>query len=90
MKLDWDRPGVVRATMTVTELAAFVASARMASAALAAQSPEQAAELERVIAGYDRAAAHLGAGPSPATTATDKPQDGLVTAGSRRPYGEGA
>ena len=55
MKLDWDRPGVVRATLKVEELAALVAGARLAAAALAAQSPEQAGELERVLAGFDRA-----------------------------------
>jgi len=65
MKLDWDRPGVVRATLTVQELAALVASTRMAAASLAAASPEQAEELERVLAGFDRAAAHLGSGPRP-------------------------
>ena len=38
MKLDWERPGVVRATLKVEELAALVAGARMAAAALANQS----------------------------------------------------
>jgi hypothetical protein len=66
MRLDWDRPGVLRATVTVQELAALVASARMAAASLAAVSPEQAEELERVLTGFDRAAAHLGSGPRPA------------------------
>lgn len=66
MRLDWDRPGVVRATMAVRELAALVVSARMAAASLAAASPEQAKELERVLESFDRAAAHLGTGPSPA------------------------
>jgi hypothetical protein len=60
MKLDWDRPGLVRATLKVEELAALVAGARLAAAALAAQSPEQAGELERVLAGFDRALTHLG------------------------------
>jgi hypothetical protein len=60
MKLDWDRPAVVRATLTVEELAALVAGARLAAAALAAQSPEQADQLERVLAGFDRALSHLG------------------------------
>jgi hypothetical protein len=60
MNLDWDRPGVVRATLKVEELAALVAGARLAAAALAAQSPEQAGELERVLAGFDRALTHLG------------------------------
>lgn len=59
MKLDWDRPGVVRATLKVEELAALVAGARVAAAALANQSSAQADELERVLAGFDRATSHL-------------------------------
>jgi hypothetical protein len=59
MQLDWDRPGVVRATLKVQELAALVAGARLAAAALAGQSAEQSAELERVLTGFDRALAHL-------------------------------
>jgi len=59
MRLDWDRPGVVRATLTVSELASLVAGARLAAAALAAQSPEQAGELERVLQGFDRSVTHL-------------------------------
>lgn len=60
MRLDWDRPGVVRATLKVQELAALVAGARLAAAALAAQSAEQADDLDRVLSGFDRALAHLG------------------------------
>ena len=59
MKLDWERAGVVRATLKVPELAALVAGARLAAAALAAQSPDQAADLERVLSGFDRALDHL-------------------------------
>ena len=59
MKLDWERPGVVRATLKVEELAALVAGARMAAAALANQSAEQADELGRVLVGFDRALTHL-------------------------------
>jgi hypothetical protein len=59
MTLDWDRPGVVRATLKVQELAALVAGARLAAAALAAQSDEQADELERVLKGFDRSLNHL-------------------------------
>jgi hypothetical protein len=66
MQLGWDRPGVVRATLKVEELAALVAGARMAAAALAGQSAEQAAELDRVLASFDRAVAHLGPVPDPA------------------------
>ncbi len=46
-------------TLKVPELAALVAGARLAAAALASQSPEQAAELERVLSGFDRSLAHL-------------------------------
>ena len=59
MKLDWDRPGVVRATLKVEELAALVAGARLAAAALAAQSAEQSDELERVLKNFDRSIDHL-------------------------------
>lgn len=59
MKLDWDRPGVLRATVKVDELAALVAGARLAAAALAAQSPQQADELRRVLSGFDRALTRL-------------------------------
>lgn len=64
MQLRWDRPGVVRATLKVEELAALVAGARMASAALAAQSAEQTQELDRVLDAFDRAVAHLGPVPA--------------------------
>lgn len=53
MKLDWERPGVVRATLKVGELAALVAGARLAAAALANQSAE--------LVGFDRALTHLRA-----------------------------
>ena len=59
MRLDWDRPGVVRATLKVEELAALVAGALLAAAALATQSAEQADELERVLKGFDRSLDHL-------------------------------
>lgn len=59
MKLDWERAGVVRATVKVQELAALVAGARLAAAALATQSPDQAADLDGVLASFDRALTHL-------------------------------
>ncbi|MCA1696085.1 MAG: hypothetical protein LC749_15920 [Actinobacteria bacterium] len=59
MKLDWDRPGLVQATLKVQELAALLAGARLAAAALAAQSDEQADDLERVLKGFDRSLDHL-------------------------------
>lgn len=42
-----------------------MAGARMAAAALASQSGEQADELERVLAGFDRAVTRLGPVPGP-------------------------
>ena len=65
MRLAWDRPGVLRATVKVEELAALVAGARLAAAALAAQSPEQAEELAGVLGSFDRAVAHIGPVPDP-------------------------
>ena len=59
MKLDWARPGVIRTTVKVQELAALVAGARLAAAALAAQSDEQADELKRVLESVDRSLEHL-------------------------------
>lgn len=64
MRLGWDRPGVVRATLKVEELAALVAGARLAAAALAGRSAEQAEALDRVLAGFDRAVGHLGPAPA--------------------------
>jgi hypothetical protein len=55
MQLDWERPGVVKVVLKVPELA----GARLAAAALAAQSPEQAAELEQVLSTFDRSVSHL-------------------------------
>lgn len=66
MKLAWDRPGVLRATLKVDELAALVAGARMAQAALSAQSPDKAEGLGRVLAGFDRALQGLGPVQEPA------------------------
>lgn len=71
MKLGWDRPGVVRATLKVDELAALVVGARLAAAALASQSAEQAEELERVLDSFDRAVTHLGPVP-------DQPRSGTA------------
>ena len=59
MKLDRDRLGVIRTTLQVQGLAALVAGARLAATALAAQSDEQADELERVLKSFDRSLEHL-------------------------------
>jgi hypothetical protein len=50
--------------LKVEELAALVAGARMAAAALAGQSAEQAAALDRVLVSFDRAVANLGRSPT--------------------------
>ena len=68
MKLDWDRPGVLQATLKVEELAAVIAGARLAAAALGAQSPDQADQLGRVLDSFDRALAHLGRAPDGIST----------------------
>ena len=62
MRLDWERPGVLRATLKVEEMAALVAGARLAAAALADRSAEQAEDLTRVLAGFDRALGRLPPG----------------------------
>jgi hypothetical protein len=74
MRLDWDRAGVLRVTLKVPELAALVAGARLASAALAAQSTEQADELERVLSGFDRSVSRLGPAPAPAPAPLEREQ----------------
>jgi hypothetical protein len=76
MQLGWDRPGVVRATLKVEELAALVAGARLAAAALADQSPEQAEALDRVLGSFDRAVAHLGSVAAPAGEGAERQRSG--------------
>lgn len=61
---------MLQATLKVEELATLVAGARLAAAALAGQSREQAAEIERVLGDFDRAATHLGPAPSDANPST--------------------
>lgn len=72
MRLAWDRPGVVRATLKVEELAALVAGARLAAAAMAERSTEQAEALERVLESFDRAVAHLGPVPGPSESGSEE------------------
>jgi hypothetical protein len=81
MQLDWDRPGVVTMTLKVPELAALVAGARLAAAALASQSAEQAAELERVLT---RPSAPLKGKPV-ALAAACLPWKASVAASARKP-----
>jgi hypothetical protein len=51
-----------------------VAGARMAATALAGQSAEQAAELDRVLVSFDRTVPHLG--PVPRTRPAEEPAGG--------------
>lgn len=82
MRLDWERPGVVRATLRVEELAALVSGARVAAAALADRSGEQAKDLDRVLDSFDRAIGRLSASPPAhddvATRAPPGSKDGVV------------
>jgi len=61
MRLAWERPGVVRMTVKVSELAALVAGARVAARALAAEPGEPAEELARLVDGFDQASRQLHA-----------------------------
>ena len=55
MRLEWDRPGVVRATAKVEELALLVAAGRVAATAFEGQPGEQAEALRRLLQNLDRA-----------------------------------
>lgn len=55
MKLEWQRPGVVRMTAKVDELATLVAGCRMAKHALDSSPERDPDELTRVLADFDRA-----------------------------------
>ena len=63
MKLEWERPGVVRATAKVEELALLVAAGRIAAAALENQPGEQAEALKKVLGSLDRSIEALRAHP---------------------------
>ena len=55
MRLEWERPGVVRVTAKVEELALLVAAGRVAAAAFEEQDGPQAEALNRLLRGLDRA-----------------------------------
>jgi Ser/Thr protein kinase RdoA (MazF antagonist) len=59
MRLAWERPEVIRMVAHTDELAALVAAARMVGATLADEANDQARELARVLASFDRAARAL-------------------------------
>lgn len=54
MKLVWDRPGVVRMTAKVEELALLVAAGRVAAAAFENLPGEQADALNQLLRNLDR------------------------------------
>ncbi len=54
MRLVWERPGVVRMTAKVEELALLVAAGRVAAAAFENQPSEQAEALNRLLRNLDR------------------------------------
>ncbi len=56
MKLQWERPGVLRLTARVEELATLVAGGRLAATAMRGDERESSRELARVLADFDRAA----------------------------------
>jgi hypothetical protein len=77
MKLAWERPGVVRMTARLEELAALVAGGRMALEGLDGRGGEQVGGLVRVLADFDRAAHALRSHPiaGPTNTAEAMPAE---------------
>jgi len=63
MKLAWERPGVVRVTARLEEIAALVAGGRLALEALEGSAGERLDGLSRVLADFDRAARALRKDP---------------------------
>lgn len=59
MKLEWERPGVVRMAIKLEELAALIAGGRMALKALESDERQNATGLARVLNDFDRAARAL-------------------------------
>lgn len=59
MRLEWERPGIVRLTARIEEIAALVAGGRLSAQVLETEPGEPAGELTRVLADFDRAARAL-------------------------------
>ena len=59
MRLEWERPGVVRMSAKIEELAALLAGARLAAAALESQPSESTSGLRNVLTDFDRAVRRL-------------------------------
>lgn len=70
MKVEWERPGILRVTARVEEMAALVAGGRIAARALAGTAGEQSASLRQVLDSFDRATARLATAPPAARAAT--------------------
>ncbi|WP_329145065.1 hypothetical protein OG501_26130 [Streptomyces niveus] len=66
MRLEWARPGVVRATAHAYEFAAMVAAARLVAESASPEIPPEALEqLRQVLDEYDAQAERLREAPSP-------------------------
>jgi hypothetical protein len=63
MRLEWERPGIVRLTARIEEIAALVAGGRLSAQALETEPGKQAGGLTRVLADFDRAARALQTRP---------------------------
>lgn len=63
MRLEWARPGVLRATAHVHEMSALVAAARYVAESAPAEIPPEALDhLRGVLADYDTQVRQLGTG----------------------------
>jgi hypothetical protein len=77
MKLVWERPGVVRLTARIEELAALVAGGRLALASLEGRLRERGDVLAGALASFDRAAHALGTrAPNPMEEIDQEGADG--------------
>ena len=66
MRLEWARPGVVRATAHVYELAALVSAARLVAESASPEIPPEALEqLRQILDEYDAQTVRLREAPSP-------------------------
>jgi uncharacterized protein len=83
MKLEWDRPGVIRITAKTEEVAALIAGARIAQRALEQTPGEPAEDLARVVSGFERAARGLSTGAPGVDGATGPVPTGFYHEASR-------
>lgn len=72
MRLEWARPGVVRATTHAYELAALVSAARLVAESDPPEVPPEALEqLRQILSEYDAQALRLREAPSTGNGASD-------------------